>query len=107
MERTAGAGLITVVRTLAELLKGSRSVCAEAAVTTFSMTPAVEGVTRKVAARPALGASEPTLMLMPPPINENEPELVLLETRVTPGGRLSVSTTPVAVSGPTLVRVML
>src|ERR1041385_2301066 len=84
MERCAACGLTAVVRTLAVLLGGSISVWAEVAVTRFSRVPALEGITPRVAASPAPDASEPALMVMPPPINEKEPELVLLETNVTP-----------------------
>src|ERR1044071_7725907 len=105
MERWAAVGVMALVNTFAVLLTGSISICAEDAVAVFSRLPATDGTTPRVATRPAPGASDPTFMFTPPPNSEKEPEGLLLETKVTPGGKVSVKITPVAVLGPTLVKV--
>src|SRR5438270_447345 len=97
-----GAGL-TVVSSLAVLLSGFRSVSLAVTLAVLVMVPVVVGWTTIVTVAAAPPNMPPRLAVTTPPDWLTDPWLVVAETNVTPAGRESVATTPVASLGPLLV----
>src|SRR5438034_3636583 len=104
MSSFARSGACTVVLTWAVLLGKSKSACAEVATAVLTAVPAMPGVTRRVAVRPADGARETLVIITVPPPIISDPCELLDDITVKPAGKLSVITTFVAVFGPRLVR---
>src|SRR5437667_11801349 len=103
MARMGGRGLTTVVVAWATLLARSRSVWLAVREAVLVRVPSRYGATRMVARAPAPGLRVPKLKDTPPPPIATEPWVRLVERTLTPGGKVSLSTTPVAAAGPRLV----
>jgi hypothetical protein len=87
----------------AELFAGFGSVSWALIVAVFVMVVGLDGaVTTIVIVAVAPTASDPTLQVTVPEAWVQVPWVELAETNVTPGGRVSVTTTAVALFGPLL-----
>jgi hypothetical protein len=99
-------GAVTVVVAVALLLPDTGSLSVAETVAVLLKTPTAVGVTTivTVALRPL--PSRPMVHVTVPAAWTQLPRLEVAETYVTPGGRGSVSVTPVARDGPLLVTTM-
>ena len=95
--------MTTVVAALAELFAGVGSVSAAVTLALFVIDPALDGVTTRISMLAVPVFRIPPRLHVTGPIPEQLPWLGVAEASVTPPGRLSVTTTFVALFGPLLV----
>ena len=102
--RARSAAGVTVVKTTAELFAGVGSIRAEVTPAVLVMVPATRGVTVMVMVAVALLARLAMVQVRIPLFVATVPWGLLAETYVAPAGKVSVTTRPVAVDTPRLVK---
>ena len=106
IDRSADGGVVTVVVADAVLLAVLGSVWLPFTVALLVIEPALDGaVTLTVMTALAPEASVLTLQVRVPFLFVQVPWVELADLKVTPEGKVSVTTTPVAVLGPLFVAV--
>jgi hypothetical protein len=100
---TAGGEYFMVVEAVAELLALFPSACAAETEAVFTTVPIPGGITLIVTRALPPAAKLPTDAVTVPPENPVLPCEAEAETKLTPGGSVSETTTPVAAAGPLFI----